>query len=112
MFRLALMAVLLCAASPLAAQTTILRDHNGGIIANDPNGAVSVTPNHQGGGTINGRDGTTMLDPNHVGGLTPHGPSPARRSLRESGPLDPREQLGGARPPMNEPLRGGGGGLR
>jgi hypothetical protein len=121
MTRFALALLLLGAAMPLAAQTpdsrgapqTVLPDHNGGIVANGPGGATSVTPNNRdGGGTINGRDGTTYLVPNGVGGFTAYGPSRAGRGLRETGPIEPRELLGGTVPPRGESLRGDRPGLR
>lgn len=107
--------ILVVFAAPLAAQTptTIIPDHNGGITANGPNGVTTVTPNNlDGGGVINGRDGTTYLVPDGIGGFTVHGPSAAGRGLRETGPVDSRELLGGAVPPRAESLRGSRGGLR
>ena len=107
--------LLLGLAAPAVAQTptTILPDHNGGIVANSPNGATTVTPNNRdGGGVINGRDGTTYLVPNGIGGFTVHGPSRAGQGLRETGPLEPRELLGGTVPPRGENLRGDRPGLR
>ncbi len=116
MFRLyALSLVLAGLATPLAAQapTTIIPDHNGGITANGPDGVTTVTPNNRdGGGVINGRDGTIYLVPDGIGGFTAHGPSRAGRGLRESGPVDSHELLGGTVPPRAESLRGNPGGLR
>jgi hypothetical protein len=115
MFRLAATVILLGLATPVAAQTptTIIPDHNGGITANGPNGVTTVTPNNRdGGGVINGRDGTTYLVPDGIGGFTAHGPSRAMRGLRDTGPVEPRELLGGTVPPRGETLRGGRSGLR